>query len=54
MQSYKFTVKYQWGPKKIAEPLLRLVNGKETGTKGSSLSEAVHFVGISATTYAIL
>ena len=36
MQPYKFTVRYQPGPKNIADPLSRLVNSKETGNKLST------------------
>ena len=50
MQPYKFTVRYQPGPKNIADPLSRLVNSKETGNKHSSQAdEYVRFVAISAT-----
>ena len=50
MQPYKFKVKYQPGPKNIADPLSRLVSSMENGSKRSSQAEEyVRFVAVSAT-----
>ena len=50
MQAYKFKVKYQPGPKNIADPLSRLVSSTENGSKRSSQAEEyVRFVAVSAT-----
>ena len=50
MQPYKFKVKYQPGPKNIADPLSRLVSSMENGSKCSSQAEEyVRFVAVSAT-----
>lgn len=50
MQPYKFEVKYQPGPKNIADPLSRLVKKMETEAKQSSQAEEyVRFVAVSAT-----
>ena len=39
MQPYKFKVKYQPGPKNIADPLSRLLSSMENGSKRSSQAE---------------
>ena len=50
MQSYKFKVIYQPGPKNIANSLSWLVSREESGSKHSSQAEVyVRFVAISAT-----
>ena len=50
MQPYKFKVKYQPGPKNIADPLSRLVSSMENVSKRSSQAEEyVRFVAVSAT-----
>ena len=50
MQPYKFEVKYQPGPKNIADHLSRLVKKMETEVKQSSQEEEyVRFVAVSAT-----
>ena len=50
MQPYKFKVKYQPGPKNIADPLSRLVSSTGSGGKRSSQAEEyVRFVAVSAT-----
>ena len=50
MQPYKFKVKYQPGPKNIADPLSRLVSSMGSGGKHSSQAEEyVRFVAVSAT-----
>ena len=50
MQPYKFKVKYQPGPKNIADPLSRLVSSMENGSKRSSQAEEyVRFVAVSVT-----
>ena len=52
MQPYKFKVKYQPGPKNIADPLSRLVSSMENGSKRSSQAEEYvrsRFVAVSAT-----
>ena len=50
MQPYKFKVKYQPGPKNIADPLSRLVSSMGSGGKHSSQAEEyVCFVAVSAT-----
>ena len=50
MRPYKFKVKYQPGPKNIADPLSRLVSSMENGSKRSSQAEEyVRFVAVSAT-----
>ena len=50
MQPYKCKVKYQPGPKNIADPLSRLVSSMENGSKCSSQAEEyVRFVAVSAT-----
>ena len=54
MQPYKFKVKYQPGPKNIADPLSRLVSSMENGSKCSSQAEEyVRFVAVSATPNAV-
>ena len=50
IQPYMFKVKYQPGPKNITDPLSRLVNSMENGSKRSSQAEKyVQFVAVSAT-----
>ena len=50
MRPYKFKVKYQPGPKNIADPLSRIVSSIENGSKRSSQAEEyVRFVAVSAT-----
>ena len=50
MQPYKFKVKYQPGPKNIADSLSRLVSGMESeGKRSSQAEEYVRFVAVSAT-----
>ena len=50
MQPYKFKVKYQPGPKNIADSLSRLVSSMESGSKRSSQAEEyVRFVAVLAT-----
>lgn len=50
MQSYQFKVRYQPGPKNIAESLSSLVSSEERGRKRSSQAkEYVRFVAVSAT-----
>ena len=55
MQPYKFKVKYQPGPKNIADPLSRLVSSMENVSKRSSQAEEyVRFVAVSATPSAMM
>ena len=50
MQPYKFKVKYQPGPKNIANALSRLVTNEDGGGKHSSQAEQyVQFVAVLAT-----
>ena len=55
MQPYKFKVKYQPGPKNIADPLSRLVSSMKNGSRRSSKAEEyVRFVAVSATPSAMM
>ena len=50
MQPYKFKVRYQPGPKNIADALSRLVTSEDGGSRHSSQAEQyVRFVAVSAT-----
>ena len=50
MQPYKFKVKYEPGPKNIADPLSRLVGNQKTSSSHSSEAEEyIRFVAVNAT-----
>ena len=54
MEPYKFKVKYEPGPKNIADPLSRLVGNSETkGSHSSEAEEYVRFVAVTATSSAL-
>ena len=50
MQPYKFKVKYELGPKNIADPLSRLMgNQKISSSHSSEAEEYIRFVAVNAT-----